>query len=52
MKRLFDIGFSVFAIIVTLPITIPIALIIKLTDGGSIIYGHERVGKDGKKLLN
>jgi len=50
MKRLFDIGFSVFAIIVTLPITIPIAIIIKLIDGGSIIYGHERVGKGGKKF--
>ena len=50
MKRLFDIVFSLFAIIITLPITIPIAIIIKLTDGGSIIYGHERVGKDGKKF--
>ena len=50
MKRVFDIGFSIFAIIITLPITIPIAIIIKLTDGGDIIYGHERVGKDGKKF--
>jgi len=50
MKRLFDIVFSVFAIIITLPITIPIAIIIKLTDGGSIIYGHERVGKGGRKF--
>jgi len=50
MKRIFDIVFSIFAIIITLPITIPIAIIIKLTDGGSIIYGHERVGKDGKKF--
>jgi len=50
MKRVFDVFFSIFAIIITLPITIPIAIIIKLTDGGSIIYGHERVGKDGKKF--
>ena len=50
MKRFFDIGFSIFAIIITLPITIPIAFIIKLTDGGNIIYGHERIGKDGKKF--
>ena len=49
-KRIFDIGFSIFAIAITLPITIPIAIIIKLTDGGSIIYGHERVGKGGKKF--
>ena len=50
MNRIFDIGFSLFAIIITSPITIPIAIIIKLTDGGNIIYGHERVGKDGKKF--
>ena len=50
MKRFFDIGFSIFAIIITLPITIPIAVIIKLTDGGNIIYGHERVGKGGRKF--
>jgi len=50
IKRLFDIGFSIFALIITLPITIPIAIIIKLTDGGNIIYGHERIGKDGKKF--
>ena len=49
-KRPFDIGFSIFAIGVSLPITIPIAIAIKLTDGGNIIYGHERVGKDGKKF--
>jgi len=50
MKKLFDIAFSIFAIIITLPITIPIAIIIKLTDGGDIIYGHERVGKNGRKF--
>jgi len=50
MKRFFDIAFSIFAIVVTLPITIPIAIIIKLTDGGNIIYSHERVGKNGKKF--
>jgi len=50
MKKIFDIGFSIFALIITLPITIPIAIVIKLTDGGNIIYGHERVGKDGKKF--
>ena len=50
MKRLFDIYFSIFAICITLPVTIPIAIIIKLIDGGNIIYGHERIGKDGKKF--
>ena len=48
MKRCFDILFSIFAIVITLPITIPIAIIIKFTDGGNVIYGHKRVGKNGK----
>jgi len=50
MKRLFDIGFSVFAIVVTLPITIPIAIIIKLTDGGKIIFIQKRPGLNGKEF--
>ena len=29
---------------------IPIAIVIKLTDRGSIFYGHERVGFRGRKF--
>jgi len=50
VKRIFDIVFSIFAIIITLPLFIIIALLIKLTDGGNIIYVHERIGKGGKKF--
>ena len=49
-KRIFDIVFSIFAIIVSLPVMIIIAVIIKLTDGGSIFYGHTRIGYRGKKF--
>ncbi len=49
-KRPFDVFFSLFAILITLPIMIPIAIIIKLTDRGSIFYGHERVGFQGRKF--
>jgi len=49
-KRPFDIGFSLFAILVTLPIMIFIAIIIKLTDGGSVFYSHIRVGYRGRKF--
>jgi undecaprenyl-phosphate galactose phosphotransferase len=49
-KRPFDIGFSLFAIVVTLPVMIPIAVVIKLIDGGSIFFGHTRVGYRGKKF--
>ncbi|WP_456460213.1 sugar transferase [Desulfurobacterium sp.] len=47
-KRSFDIVFSVFAILITLPIMIPIAIAIKLTDRGSIFFGHNRVGYKGE----
>ncbi len=47
-KRPFDIIFSLFAILITLPIMILIAVIIKLTDGGSIFFGHNRVGYKGR----
>ena len=42
--------FSLFAILITLPVMIPIAIVIKLTDGGSVFYGHERVGFRGRKF--
>jgi len=49
-KRPFDILFSVFAIIVSIPVMLPIALVIKLTDGGSVFYKHTRVGYRGRKF--
>jgi len=47
-KRPFDVIFSSFAILITLPIMIPIAIAIKLTDRGSIFFGHNRVGYKGR----
>ena len=49
-KRPFDIIFSLFAIFITLPVMIPIAIAIKLTDGGNIFYSHERIGFRGRKF--
>ena len=50
MKRIFDIVFSIFVIIITLPLTLVIAIIIKLTDGGRIFFIQERPGLYGKKF--
>jgi Undecaprenyl-phosphate galactose phosphotransferase WbaP len=49
-KRPFDILFSIFALALISPLMLIIALIIKLTDGGSVFYGHTRVGYNGKKF--
>lgn len=43
-KRLFDIVFSILGIIILSPIYVIIALWLKLTDPGPLIYRHERIG--------
>ncbi len=49
-KRPFDILFSFFAIVATMPIMFFIALIIKLTDRGPVFFLQERVGYKRKRF--
>ena len=46
-KRWFDIIASICAIIITLPVTIYVAIRVKLTDGGPVFYLQERLGHYG-----
>lgn len=48
MKRFFDLTLSLLSLIFFLPLIFFIALVIKLTSKGPIIYWSERVGKDNK----
>lgn len=48
LKRAIDIVLCILALPVFLIIFIPVAIIIKLTDGGPIFYCGERIGKDSK----
>lgn len=48
MKRIFDIVFAAFGLLVGFPFLLLAAAAIKLTSPGPIIYKQERVGKDGK----
>ncbi|KKP71205.1 MAG: Exopolysaccharide biosynthesis polyprenyl glycosylphosphotransferase [Candidatus Moranbacteria bacterium GW2011_GWE2_35_2-] len=51
-KRIFDIIFSVVLIILTFPIMLLVALLIKLEDrNGPIIYKNERIGAEGIKFF-
>jgi len=51
LKRIFDIAGSSVLIIISSPIMLLIAVLIKLEDGeGPIIYKNERIGDDGKKF--
>jgi len=47
-KRVFDFGFSIFVLLVTLPITLLIALAIKIADGGPVFFVQDRVGLNGR----
>lgn len=45
-KRLFDIIFSLLGLVILAPVFICIAIIIKLTSKGTVLYRAKRVGKD------
>jgi len=49
-KRGFDILGAVMGILLLGPLFIMIAALIKITDGGSIFYGHPRVGHNGDEF--
>jgi lipopolysaccharide/colanic/teichoic acid biosynthesis glycosyltransferase len=47
VKRLFDISFAIVALIVLLPILLIISMVIKIDDGGPILYRQERTAQFG-----
>lgn len=48
-KRVFDIVFSLFAIILLSPVYLIVAMLIKIkSPGAPVIFAHKRIGKDGK----
>jgi len=49
-KRLFDIIFSFFGLILVSPLLLLLAILIKLDSPGPIFYRGKRVGKDGKEF--
>ena len=48
VKRFLDVGLSVFAIIILLPIYIALAIAVKTNSKGPIFYSHTRIGRFGK----
>lgn len=49
-KRILDVLFSCFALIVSVPVMAVTAICIKLDDSGPVFYHQERVGLNGKKF--
>lgn len=50
MKRVFDIFVSLVGIVVLLPIMFIVAILIKITSDGSVIYSQTRVTRNDKKF--
>lgn len=50
IKRIFDIIFSLLGLFVVLIILIPVAVSIKIEDGGKIFYTSTRLGKNMKEF--
>jgi putative colanic acid biosynthesis UDP-glucose lipid carrier transferase len=51
LKRVSDIGFSLVILILISPVMLAIALAVKLTSPGPIIFKQRRYGLDGKEIL-
>ncbi|SCA64079.1 Exopolysaccharide production protein ExoY [Chlamydiales bacterium SCGC AG-110-P3] len=49
-KRLFDIIFSATTLLALSPLFLLLAIIVKVTSRGPTFYGHERVGRGGRKF--
>ena len=47
-KRLFDIVCAGFGLVLLAPLGLLIALMIKFTGGGPVLYGQSRIGQFGK----
>jgi exopolysaccharide biosynthesis polyprenyl glycosylphosphotransferase len=48
VKRTFDVGFSAFASLISLPLLAVLAVWIKLDSSGPVLYSSRRVGKKGR----
>lgn len=47
-KRAFDLAGAVLGLVVVAPLLVAIALLIRLFDGGPVLYRQSRVGRDGR----
>ncbi|TMV50484.1 hypothetical protein FGG78_39940, partial [Thioclava sp. BHET1] len=49
-KRLLDIMLALLALIFFSPAFLAVALLLKFREKGPVFYGHERIGRDGRKF--
>ena len=51
LHRAFDIFIASISIFALLPLFLLVGILIKLQDGGSVIFSQERVGQDGRRFV-
>ncbi|MCK9324528.1 MAG: sugar transferase [Bacteroidales bacterium] len=51
LKRIMDVGVSLVALVLLLPIYLILAIGVKLSSPGPIFYSHERIGRYGKPFM-
>jgi exopolysaccharide biosynthesis polyprenyl glycosylphosphotransferase len=51
VKRLMDVVFSIFILVMIAPFLVMLAALIKLTSPGPVFHMQERVGRDGRSFL-
>lgn len=49
-KRLFDVAVSALLLVVTLPVMAVVTILIKLDDGGPVLFRQDRVGIEGARF--
>ncbi len=50
-KRLFDLFFALVLLVILSPLMLLIAILVKITSRGNVIYSQERIGRDEGKFL-
>ena len=51
LKRMLDVSFSFLVLVFGLPFWVIVALVIKLSDRGPVLYAQERLGLGGKRFM-
>lgn len=51
LKRAFDVGIAVCALVVLLPFLLVLAAVLKLTSRGPLLFAHRRLGKGGQTFM-
>lgn len=50
-KRILDVALAAFGLLSTVPLSVFVAIAIKLEDGGPVLFTQQRIGRDGERFV-